>query len=488
MDYPILSIIVFLPLLGALLLQFVPREKANLIRGIALITTLAGLVLGIPILMDFVAGQSAMQFVEKQVWVPGLGISYYLGLDGLSMPLFMLTLVLTVISVLASWSIKERVRQYFSLLLLLEVGMLGTFVALDFILFYVFWELVLIPMYFIIGIWGGENRNYASLKFFLYTLAGSVLMLVGILALYFTSGLNTFDMVALMQAGYTHYLSTFIFATFFLGFAVKVPMWPFHTWLPDAHVQAPTAGSVLLAGILLKMGTYAFVRIIMQIMPGEFVRFAPYIAVLAAISIVYGAYAALSQSDLKKLVAYSSVSHMGYVMLGLASLTQISINGAVLQMVNHGLITGMLFLLVGYIYERTHTRDIAKLGGLSIKIPILGGMFIFAALASLGLPGLSGFVGEFLVLLGSYEAYKVYTILGVLTLALGAFYLLRAVQNAFYGLPPNSMEDFKDMNGREFMSLIPLVALIVVFGVYPKPLLQYIDPAVSVVLQMIRGS
>jgi len=488
MDYPILSIIVFLPLAGALLLQLVPRNKANLIRWIALLVTLAGLLIGIPVLTGFEAGGAGMQFVEKQSWIPSLGISYHLGIDGLSMPLLMLTLLLSVIAVLASWSIKERVREYFSLLLLLEVGMLGTFAALDFVLFYVFWELVLIPMYFIIGIWGGENRNYAAVKFFLYTLAGSVLMLVGILALYFTSGLDTFDMVALMNAGYNHHMATFVFLTFFFGFAVKVPMWPFHTWLPDAHVQAPTAGSVLLAGVLLKMGTYAFVRIIMQILPGQFIKFAPLIAVLAAISIVYGAYAALSQKDLKKLVAYSSVSHMGYVMLGLAALTQVSINGAVLQMVNHGLITGMLFLLVGYIYERTHTRDIAKLGGLSIKIPILAGMFIFAALASLGLPGLSGFVGEFLVLVGSYSAYKVYTILGVLTLAIGAFYLLRAVQGAMYGLPPETMESFKDANSREFASLIPLIALIVAFGVYPKPLLKYIDPAVSTVLQMIRGS
>ncbi|HZD61071.1 MAG TPA: NADH-quinone oxidoreductase subunit M [Anaerolineae bacterium] len=487
MDYPILSIIVFLPLAGALLLQLVPRNKANLIRWSALLVTLIGLVMGIPVLTGFTIGQSAMQFVEKQPWIPGIGISYHLGLDGLSMPLFMLTLLLSVIAVLASWSIKERVREYYSLLLLLEVGMLGTFVALDFILFYIFWELVLIPMYFIIGIWGGENRNYAAVKFFLYTLAGSVLMLVGILSLYFTSGLNTFDMVALMQSGYSHYMATFIFVTFFLGFAVKVPMWPFHTWLPDAHVQAPTAGSVLLAGVLLKMGTYAFVRIIVQILPGEFAKFAPYIAVLAAISIVYGAYAALSQSDLKKLVAYSSVSHMGYVMLGITALTQISLNGAVLQMVNHGLITGMLFLIVGYVYERTHTRDIAKLGGLSIKIPVLAGMFIFAALASLGLPGLSGFVGEFLILIGSYSTYKIYAILGVGTLALGAFYLLRAIQNAFQGVPPETMESFRDVNGREFVSLIPLIAAIVMIGVYPKPILQYIDPAVSTVLQMIRG-
>lgn len=488
MDYPVLSLLIFLPLAGALLLQFLPRQRANLIRGVALLVSLAGLVGGLPILLNFKLGQGAMQFVERASWIPSLGITYHTGLDGLSMPLFELTLLLSVIALLASWSIKERVREYYSLLLLLEVGMLGTFAALDFVLFYIFWELVLIPMYFLIGIWGGENRNYAAVKFFLYTLAGSVLMLVGILALYFTSGLNTFDMLALMNSGYSHALAPFIFLTFFVGFAVKVPMWPFHTWLPDAHVQAPTAGSVLLAGILLKMGTYAFVRVIMQILPAQFVAFAPYIAVLAAISIVYGAYAALAQKDLKKLVAYSSVSHMGYVMLGLVALTQVSINGAVLQMINHGLITGMLFLLVGYIYERTHTREIARLGGLSLKIPILGGMFVFAALASLGLPFLSGFVGEFLILVGSYAAYSVYTILGVVTLALGAFYLLRAVQGAIYGTPPEGMGVFKDISAREFVSVIPLIVLIVALGVYPRPILNYIDPAVSTVLQMIRGS
>ncbi|MDI6715433.1 MAG: NADH-quinone oxidoreductase subunit M [Actinomycetota bacterium] len=488
MSYPLLTITIFLPLAGALLLQFIPRSQANVIRTIALLIALADLALGIPILTNYHLGQAGMQLVEKVSWIPSLGISYFVGLDGLSLPLYEMTLLLMVVSVLASWSIKDRVREHYSMLLLLAVGMLGTFAALDFILFYIFWELVLIPMYFIIGIWGGENRTYAAVKFFLYTLAGSVLMLVGILALYFTSGLNTFDMVKLMEAGYHHYLATFIFITFFFGFAIKVPMWPFHTWLPDAHVQAPTAGSVLLAGVLLKMGTYAFVRIIVQILPGEFTKFAPYIALLAIISIVYGAYTALAQKDLKKMVAYSSVSHMGYVMLGIAALTPVALNGAILQMINHGLITGMLFLLVGYIYERTHTRDISKLGGISVKIPVLGGMFVFAALASLGLPGLSGFVGELLILLGSYTAYQIYTILAVFTLALTAFYLIRANQNAIFGIPKMAMDGFKDANAREFFSMIPLVIFIVLIGIYPKPFLNYIDPAVNTVLQIIRGS
>lgn len=486
MSYPVLTTTIFLPLAGALLLQLIPRDKASAVRVSALLITVLNLLLGIPVITGYKLGQAGMQFLEKASWIPSLGVTYHLGVDGLSMPLYALTLLLMVIAVLASWNIQERVRLHYTMQLLLAVGMLGTFAALDFVLFYIFWELVLIPMYFIIGIWGGENRNYAAVKFFLYTLAGSVLMLVGILTIYFTSGLNTFDMVRIMETGYTHYLATFVFITFFFGFAIKVPIWPFHTWLPDAHVQAPTAGSVLLAGILLKMGTYAFVRLMVQIMPEQFKLFAPFIATLAIISIVYGAYTALAQQDLKKMVAYSSVSHMGYVMLGIAALTQVSLNGAILQMVNHGLITGLLFLLVGYIYERTHTRDIKKLGGLSIKIPILGGMFVFAALASLGLPGLSGFVGEILVLLGSYSIYKVYTIFAILTLALTAFYLIRANQNAIFGVPQSWMGDWKDANGREMISILPLVILIVVIGVYPKPFIQYIDPAVSTVLQMIK--
>ncbi|MBI4734347.1 MAG: NADH-quinone oxidoreductase subunit M, partial [Rubrobacteridae bacterium] len=362
----------------------------------------------------------------------------------------------------------------------------GTFAALDFVLFYIFWELVLIPMYFIIGVWGGENRHYAAIKFFLYTLLGSVLMLVGILALYLTSGLDTFNMMKLIATGYDGGYATFIFITLFVGFAVKVPMWPFHTWLPDAHVQAPTAGSVLLAGIMLKMGTYAFIRILVQMLPGEFERFAALLAALAIIGIIYGAYAALAQKDLKKMVAYSSVSHMGYVMLGIAALTPVALDGAVLQMVNHGLITGLMFLLVGYIYERTHTRDITKLGGLTVKIPILAGMFVFSALASLGLPFLAGFVGEILILIGSYSAFQIYTILAVLTLAITSFYLIRANQNAFFGTPQAWMENFKDANFREMASIMPLVILIVIIGVYPRPFIDYIDPAVNAVLQIVQ--
>ncbi|MBI4733304.1 MAG: NADH-quinone oxidoreductase subunit M [Rubrobacteridae bacterium] len=481
-----LTLTIFIPLIGALLLQFIPRNKAGLIRWLALGITVVDFLLGLSVLKAFNPAIKTMQMVEHMSWMPQWGINYQLGLDGLSMPLFVLTLMLSVIGVLASWSITDRISGHYSMLLLLEVGMLGTFAALDFVLFYIFWELVLIPMYFIIGIWGGEDRNYAAIKFFMYTLAGSVLMLVGILMLYFTSGVNTFDMLKLIEAGYNGAYATFIFVVLFFGFAVKVPVWPFHTWLPDAHVQAPTAGSVLLAGIMLKMGTYAFIRILVQMMPSQFEYFAPFIAILAIISIVYGAYAALAQQDLKKMVAYSSVSHMGYVILGIAALTPVALNGAVLQMINHGLITGLLFLLVGFIYERTHTRDIAKLGGLAVKIPILGGMFVFAALASLGLPMLSGFVGEILILLGSYSAFKIYTILAIFTLALTSFYLIRANQNAFFGVPQKWMEDFKDANLREMAGILPLVIMIVVMGVYPKPFIDYISPAVDTVIKIMQ--
>jgi NADH-quinone oxidoreductase subunit M len=481
-----LTLAIFIPLIGTLLLQFIPRNKAGLIRWFALGITFLDFLLGLIIMAGFSSNVNTMQMVEHMSWMRQWGISYQLGLDGLSMPLFVLTLLLSIIGVLASWSIKERVSGHYSMLLLLEVGMLGTFAALDFVLFYVFWELVLIPMYFIIGIWGGENRNYAAIKFFMYTLAGSVLMLVGILTLYFTSGENTFDMLKLIAAGYNGAYGVFIFIILFFGFAVKVPVWPFHTWLPDAHVQAPTAGSVLLAGVMLKMGTYAFIRILVQMMPEQFKLFVPYIGALAIISIVYGAYAALAQQDLKKMVAYSSVSHMGYVILGIAALTPVALNGAVLQMVNHGLITGLLFLLVGYIYERTHTRDIAKLGGLSVKIPVLGGFFVFAALASLGLPTLSGFVGEILIILGSYEAFKLYTILAVIALSLTAFYLIRANQNAIFGVPQKWMGDFKDADLREMASILPLVIMIVVMGVYPKPFIDYINPAVDAVIQIMQ--
>ncbi len=483
--FPILTAIIFLPAVGAALVMALPKENRSAIRWTALGVSLLDLVLGIPLIAFYKPG--AMNFVESASWIPSAGITYHLGLDGLSMPLFLLALLLSAVAILASWSIAERVRSYFALLLLLEVGMLGVFAALDFVLFYVFWELVLIPMYFLIGIWGSARREYAAIKFFIYTLLGSVVMLVGIIALYFAAGAGSFDILRLQNSGLAKEVQVALFAAFFLGFAVKVPIFPFHTWLPDAHVEAPTAGSVLLAGVLLKMGGYGFLRVALPVLPQGFQYFRPALAALAIISIVYGAAVALAQKDLKKLVAYSSVSHMGYVMLGVTAATTAALNGAVLQMVSHGLITGLLFLLVGYIYERTHTRQIAEMGGLSTAMPRLAGAFGFAALASLGLPGMSGFVAEFLVILGSFKAYAWLSVVAAATVVLTAGYLLWAVQRVNFESLPAKLKGLADANARELASLVPLMAATLAIGLYPLPILKIIDPAIAGVVKVVGG-
>jgi len=477
-----LSLLLFLPLVGAILILFLPKKSAAGIKWVSLIFSLPSLIISFMLyfLMDHSSG--AMQFSINLPWVRSVGLSYHLGVDGISLPLVMLTTILTTISIIASWNINEKVKGYFSLMLLLETGMLGVFIALDFILFYIFWELVLLPMFFLIGVWGGPRKDYASIKFFIYTLLGSVLMLVGILVLYFNSGLGTFDMTALVGAKLKPAIENLVFILTFLGFAVKVPIWPFHTWLPDAHVEAPTAGSVLLAGILLKMGTYGFIRVSLPILPEGSKYFASMIAILAAISIIYGALAAMAQKDLKKLVAYSSVSHMGYVMLGVAANTPVALNGAVIQMVSHGLITGMLFLIVGLIYERTHTRMIADLGGLAIKIPIISGILAFTSFASLGLPGLSGFWGEFFVLLGAFSRatlfYKIMVYIAAIGVVITAGYLLWMLQRVILQTYKLREENLPHINGRELLTLIPIVILIVLIGVYPAVILKMINSAI----------
>lgn len=483
--FPILSAIIFFPIIGAAFLMALPKEKTALIRWSALGLTLFDFLLGIAMLPGFVPGK--MNFQENFAWIKSAGITYHLGLDGISMPLFMLALLLSVVAVLASWKVTDRVRSHFALLLLLEVGMLGVFAALDFVLFYVFWELVLIPMYFLIGIWGSARREYAAVKFFIYTLFGSVFMLVGFISLYFIAGTGTFDIIKLQNLPIARDVQIALFAAFFLGFAVKVPIFPFHTWLPDAHVEAPTAGSVLLAGVLLKMGTYGFVRVAMPILPKAFHFFAPIIAVLAIISIVYGAAVALAQKDLKKLIAYSSVSHMGYVMLGISAGTVVAVNGAVLQMVSHGLITGMLFLLVGFIYERTHTRQIAELGGLSSAIPKLSGLLVFSALASLGLPGLSGFVAEFLVILGSYKGYVTYSVLAAAAVVITASYLLWTVQRVSFESLPAKFSDLSDAGIREMSGVVPLAIATMAIGIYPLPIMKIINPSVAQIVKVVGG-
>jgi len=484
----LLTTIVFVPLVGAIVTALLPKERTNLPKKVALGFGLVDLALAVVLLVRFDVNAAGMQFVERFDWIPEAGIQYFLGVHGISVPLLALSTLLTVLAILASWKIEKRTVLYFTMIQLLAVGMNGVFVALDFVLFYVFWELVLVPMYFLIAVWGGPRREYASIKFFLYTLFGSVFMLVGILALYLHPAGGTFDMIELAARGGS--LPTnfqwWVFAAFFLGFAVKVPVFPFHTWLPDAHVEAPTAGSVLLAGIMLKMGTYGFVRISLPMLPdaaaSDFWTWT--LGILAAISIVYGAAVAFAQTDMKKLVAYSSVSHMGFVMLGIASGTVAGINGAVVVMVAHGIITGLMFLLVGMVYERTHTRLITDVSGLSSSVPVAGGLLAFASFASLGLPGLAGFPGEFLTLLGAWESdlSRGIVIVSALGVLLAAAYMLWLVQRVVMGEASPIVAKITDLNAREIAIVVPLVALTFGIGLYWSSLLRYVDPAVKAML------
>jgi NADH-quinone oxidoreductase subunit M len=486
---PLLSIIVFLPLAGAVITALLPKDRPFAPRAVALGVMLVDLALATYALVTFDVN-GGYQFAERFAWVPQAGIEYHLAVDGISMPLLALSALLTVLAILASWKIDKQPGFYFTMILLLAVGMNGVFCALDFVLFYVFWELVLVPMYFLIAIWGGPRREYAAIKFFLYTLFGSVFMLVGIIALYLTQGtFNIADLAVLASSADTalpYGVQFWIFAAFFLGFAVKVPVFPLHTWLPDAHVEAPTAGSVLLAGILLKMGTYGFVRISLPVLPdaaaSEFWTWT--LGILAAVSIVYGAAVAFAQTDLKKLVAYSSVSHMGFVMLGIASGTAEGIDGAVTVMVAHGLITGMMFLLVGMVYERTHTRMIAEVTGLSKQAPVAGGLIAFASFASLGLPGLAGFPGEFLTLLGAWKSdmWPGLVIISAVGVLLAAAYMLWMVQRVVLGETKGAVEGITDLTRMEIGILVPLIVLTVGIGVYWSLLLRYVSPAVRAML------
>jgi len=479
-------VIIFLPLAGALLVALLPESRPELPKLVALGVALVDLALACWMLFGFERG-GGYQFEERLDWVPEVGIQYLLAVDGISVLLVALSALLVVLAIVASWKIDIKPRFYFAMILLLAVGMNGVFCALDFVLFFVFWELVLVPMYFLIGIWGGPRREYAAIKFFLYTLAGSVFMLIGIIALYLQVG--TFDMLQLTLEApkLAASFQWWIFAAFFLGFAVKVPIFPFHTWLPDAHVEAPTAGSVLLAGVLLKMGTYGFVRVSLPMLPDAAQTWAWFIAALAVISIVYGAAVAFAQTDLKKLVAYSSVSHMGFVMLGIASLTQAGIDGAVFVMIAHGLITGMMFLLVGMVYERTHTRMITDISGLSKAVPVAGGLLAFASFASLGLPGLAGFPGEFLSLLGAWqsELWVGFVIISAIGVLLAAAYMLWMLQRTVLGEPSAAVEGISDLNVRELTAIVPLVVLIIFIGVYWSSVLSFIDPAVGTMLALM---
>ena len=445
--------------------------------------TLAELVLSLPLWWLFDASSAGMQFAEQAVWIASPPIHYHLGLDGISLPLVLMTTVLMPLCVTISWrAIEIRLRSFMAMLLIMEAAMIGVFAALDFVLFYVFWEAMLIPMYLLIGIWGGPNRLYAAIKFFLYTLAGSVLLLVAIIALYFQGG-QTFDIVQLSQQTYPAQLQFWLFLAFFAAFAVKVPMFPFHTWLPDAHVEAPTAGSVILASVLLKMGTYGFLRFSLPMLPDASKEFTPLIVTLSIAAIIYGAYMALAQADLKKLIAYSSVSHMGFVTLGLFMFNQQGIEGAVMQMVNHGITTGGLFLCVGAIYERTHSRHIADNVGLTKPMPRYATLLVIFALSSLGLPGTNSFVGEFMVLVGTFLWSKLAAAVASLGIILAAAYILWMVQRVAFGEPlPKFLPALKDLNQREMATLIPLVVLVFWIGLFPNPILTRMHASVSQVL------
>jgi len=482
--FPWLTTIVFLPLAGALLLLLVDKTAHHVIRWIALAASLCDLALSLPLWFLFDPATPRMQFAEHVAWIASPAISYSVGVDGISLPLVLLTTLLTPFCVLCSWrAIETRVKEFMAVLLVMETAMLGVFVALDFVLFYVFWEAMLIPMYLLIGVWGGPNRLYAAIKFFLYTLVGSVLLLVAILVLFFEGG-QTFDILLLSRVEYDPDLQAWLFWALFAAFAVKVPMWPFHTWLPDAHVEAPTAGSVMLASVLLKMGAYGFLRFTLPMLPDAAAAFTPIMVTLSLIAIIYGAYMALAQADLKKLIAYSSVSHMGFVTLGIFVLNAQGIEGAVLQMVNHGITTGALFLCVGAIYERTHSRMIVDNVGLSGPMPRYATILVIFALSSLGLPGTNSFVGEFLVLVGTFFWSKWIAAVASLGVILAAVYLLYMVQRVAFGVPsPAHASHLHDLNLREMATMVPLVALVFWIGFFPNPLLTKMHASVNELIE-----
>lgn len=489
MGFPILTYMIFIPLLGMVVVLLFRKEQVQAVRWASAFFTFIPLVLSFFLVAGYDSSTPVMQFVEKHDWIPSLGVTYYLGADGLSVPMLFLTALLSFLSVIASFNINFRVKEYFAFFMLLEVGMMGVFASLDFFLFYIFWEVMLVPMYFLIGIWGGPRKEYAAIKFFLYTLFGSVFMLIGILALYFTSQPHTLNMMELIRKApeLGRSFQLIVFVGFYLAFAIKVPIFPFHTWLPDAHVEAPTAVSVILAGILLKMGTYGLLRISLPMFPNAALYYVLPLALLALINIVYGALVCMAQTDLKKMVAYSSVSHMGYCILGIAALTPTAVSGCVFQMFSHGLITGALFLLVGVLYDRAHTRDIGAFGGLWIKIPVYSGVMTLFCMGSLGLPGLSGFISEFMVFIGSFPVFKVIVALAVLGVVLTAAYFLRMIQRMFLGTFNTKWEALTEISGRELFTVIPLAILMIGIGVYPSPLADMIRATLENIIHLVNG-
>jgi NADH-quinone oxidoreductase subunit M len=488
MDISILDVTVFIPLIGAIAIGVVPRDNLNLLRLGALGVTLLTFIVSVGVLLNFETGVAGFQMVTSIQWIPEWSVSYSTGVDGISLWMILLTTFLMPLGVLASWSITQRAKPYFVFLLALETGMLGVFAALDLFLFYLFWEATLVPMYFLIGMWGYGRRIYAAMKFFLFTLVGSLLMLVAILALYFAvEGAQTFDYRSLLGTELSLETQRLLFLAFFASFAVKVPLVPVHTWLPDAHTEAPTAGSVMLAGVLLKMGAYGLIRFGIPLFPDAARELVPLILTLAVIGILYGAALAAMQKDLKRLVAYSSVAHLGFVVLGLFVGSLEGMSGGILQMVNHGLSTGALFLLVGALYDRRHTRLIADYGGLGSTVPLLAGVFLFVALSSLGLPGRNGFVGEFLILLGTFTTYRWWVVPAAFGIVLAAVYLLWAYQRVFHGEVTNDdNRRIPDLNFRELAMLTPIIILIAFIGVYPKPFIDRIEPSAAKVFRYLE--
>jgi NADH-quinone oxidoreductase subunit M len=482
-DVPLLTVLIVLPILTALVVALVPAERADTIRGVGLAGTVVTFVVSLGLLAGFDAADTGFQFTETVPWIAEWGIDYRLGVDGISLFLVLLTTLVSSLAVLATWGhVNDRVKSFYLSVLTLEASMIGVFVALDMILFYMFFEVMLVPMYILIGVWGGANRRYAAIKFFLYTFLGGLFMLVGILYLYFSGGAESFAYEALRQVELTFTEQIWLFIAFFAAFGVKVPIFPLHTWLPDAHTEAPTLGSVDLAAVMLKIGGYGLIRFALPFFPLATERLAPAIIVLAIIGVLYGALVAIAQSDLKKLVAYSSVAHMGFVVLGIFALDTISTSASVMQMVNHGLATGALFILIGYMYDRTHSRAIADYSGIMKATPVFGGVFLVVVMSSIALPGLNGFVGEFPILLGAYQSYVWAGVAATLGVVLAALYLLWPYQRMFHGPVEGRAVGLVDLNLREIAAVVPILVLLVGIGLYPKPIYDRITPSVEAVL------
>ncbi len=489
---PVLAILIALPLLGALIVGLVPKRRQELVYPLAIVVSVVPLVVAGYILWNFAVGDAGFQFSENVTFSTTIGFGWRVGIDGISLFMVVLTALLFPISIAASRSVKDKVKTYMVLMLILETGVLGVFLALDLLVFFAFFEIVLIPMYLLIAMWGSENRAYASMKFVLFTAFGSAFLLASIIALGIITGdsvgaLASFDFRDMLGVEFTRTTETFLFFGFAIAFAIKVPLFPFHTWLPDAHTEAPTAGSVILAGVLLKMGTYGLLRFNLSLFPEATVEFGFWLALLGVIGIVYGAALAIVQPDLKRLIAYSSVSHMGFIVLGIFALTSQAMQGSVFQMISHGLTTGALFLLVGMVYDRTHTRKIADYGGLAKVMPVFAGIFLFSAFASAGLPGLSGFIGEFTILMGSYFTFPVLAIVSATGVILAAIYLLWAYERVFTGEVNSKVEALRDLNFREILIMVPLIVLILGIGVYPKPVFDRIEPSIELVLDRIEA-